>query len=225
MGSFVSSTKLKISWSQPPAQEQNGRLIVIHVFYKVHLQTAQTRAPDGLQYLHLVKSKGINNTNTPRSKRSILFPARQGLFSHMSDSPDDKDYSFGDKRQNPYETSKFGDGISIDFASSKKYPQAEDNDHNGKQRRRTRREVQDVTGFQNIMVNANESHAALRSLIPFMNYTIILQATTIKGPGPLSEPILVQTGEDGMQTYLTLVKICPICLVRRVYCLVRRFYC
>ena len=213
MGSFVSSTELKVSWSQPPPQEQNGRLIAIYVFYKVHVQTAQTRASDGLQYLHLVNSKGMNNTNTPRSKRSILSSAKQRPPSHMSGNPDEKDCSFSDKKQNPYEASKFGDDISIDLALSKKYQRAED-DGSGKQRKRTRREVKDVTGYQNIMLNANESHASLRSLIPFMNYTIILQATTIKGPGPLSEPILVQTGEDGMEIYLTFVRFCPICLDR-----------
>ena len=71
--------------------------------------------------------------------------------------------------------------------------------HNDKNlpRERSRREVTDTTGYNSVVINANESSVALHSLIPFMNYTVLLQVTTNKGSGPLSNPILVQTGEDG----------------------------
>ena len=63
--------------------------------------------------------------------------------------------------------------------------------------RRVRREAAVLPGFSNVVVNASQSSVSLGFLKAYMNYTVKMQATTKKGAGPLSQPILVQTGEDG----------------------------
>lgn len=64
-------------------------------------------------------------------------------------------------------------------------------------RRRMRRSSSPPAGFSTVVVNANESSVKLNALDPYMNYTIILQATTVKGVGPISSPLLVETDESG----------------------------
>ena len=52
-------------------------------------------------------------------------------------------------------------------------------------------------GFSTVVVSGNESGVQLNSLDPYINYTIVIQAATVKGTGPLSSPILVATAESG----------------------------
>lgn len=172
--------------------------MAINIFYKVHIQTAQTRASNGLQYFQLIhSSKGINTKNEPRRRRSISVPSKYRFCDtlyHLNEqhhsfcnqnSCDNKDLAINNAIEN-----------CISLALATKY-EAGHSDKN-LPRERSRRDVTDVTGYNSVVLNANESSVALHSLKPFMNYTVLLQVTTNKGSGPLSNPILVQTGEDGM---------------------------
>ena len=170
-GAFLSSSEIKISWSQPPAPEQNGKLTSVNVFYKIDVRVAETRAVDGRKYLEMLKAK--NSSETSRRRRSVgeenggIQPELEICTSQLN-LPCLR-----------LPTSHQANKLQV-FQSH-----------------RARRSTSSPPGFNTITLNANETSLQLNSLDPYINYTIILQATTIKGSGPLSNPILVQTGESG----------------------------
>ena len=49
---------------------------------------------------------------------------------------------------------------------------------------------------QTMVVNASMTEATLRGLNEYTNYSITVFASTIKGEGNVSEPIIVATDED-----------------------------
>ncbi|XP_065052028.1 phosphatidylinositol phosphatase PTPRQ-like [Rhopilema esculentum] len=168
-GAFLSSSEIKILWSQPPAAELNGKLMSVNVFYKIDVRVAPTRAVDGRKYLEMLLAK--NSSEASRRKRSVgeenggIQPELKICESHLN-LPCLR--------------------LPISHQANKLQVL---------QSHRARRSSSSLTGFDTITVNANETSLQLNSLDPYINYTIMLQATTIKGSGPLSNPILVQTGE------------------------------
>ena len=49
---------------------------------------------------------------------------------------------------------------------------------------------------QRVVLSAPTNHVTLRSLKEFTNYTILVFASTVKGEGNASDPIIVTTDED-----------------------------
>ena len=198
-GSLVSSSELKISWSKPPNQDQNGQLVAINVFYKIDVRTAPTRAVDGFQYFQSFKSSNKTTNSSASRRRRSLSLSEQGWFCGMVDNTNEK-------QRIPLSANRYYDSAEesnalynvMNYATSRN-TESEQNQmiFSEELRRRSRRDASNLPGYSNVVLNANESSVSLNSLNPYMNYTIVIQASTIKGAGPLSDPILVQTGQDG----------------------------
>ena len=257
-GHFASSSELSISWSQPPDQDQNGRIQTVNIFYKIDIRSAPTRAIDGRAYYKMLQDKrnktASSNSSSLRKRRSVhdsadvldvMKDARLAkcieIFSNVENFEHEvfenlglqsvidicigtldveniaKSYSAGersdvsqrtefsrfdalvDTRATSYLTSDISQHNSHSRAISQPVQLSQfDSYYQSKSsRRRMRRSSSPPAGFTTVAVNANESSVKLNSLDPYMNYTVMLQATTIKGVGPISSPILVETDEAG----------------------------
>ena len=62
---------------------------------------------------------------------------------------------------------------------------------------RSRRSTVDLSGYNTVVLDPSNNDVVLDNLSSFMNYSVALQASTAKGDGPVSTPILVETGESG----------------------------
>ena len=257
-GHFASSSELSISWSQPPDQDQNGRIQTVNVFYKIDIRSAPTRAIDGLAYFKMLEEKrnktASSNSSSLRKRRSfqdsddvldVMKDARLSkcieILSNVENSEHvvfenlglqsvldfcigtldveniAKSYTAGESSDvsQRTESSRFDVLVNNHAPSYLASYISQHNSHGSEisqpmqlsqfasysqsksSRRRMRRSSSPPAGFSTVVVNANESSVKLNSLDPYMNYTIMLQATTKKGVGPISSPILVETGEAG----------------------------
>eukprot|EP00794_Sanderia_malayensis_P017493 gene17493-19243_t len=164
--SSVTSTGLLISWSNVPDPDRNGEIRSFTVFYKVNERIAPVRATNGREYLKLLMEN--KNQSEIRRRRSIGAEYQNSEGSYLMTA-----------------TGLRPEDKKVDLSCPFKI-----------HHRRTRRSVTDVTSFNIVSVPGNESGLELNNLEPYANYTIVIQATTSKGGGPLSQPLLSATDES-----------------------------
>jgi len=56
----------------------------------------------------------------------------------------------------------------------------------------------------NVQVNASVRQMELTNLKEYVNYNITLFASTVKGDGPLNDPIVVRTDQDSKLSFLSI---------------------